>query len=123
MKVTEIAFTCYAVANLPKAREFYEGVLGLTPGNVWEKDGLGFIEYEIGQHTLAIGAGAPAFKPGILGATVALEVDDFDGFVKKLRAAKVAFSMEPHDSPVCRMTLVNDYDGNQVMIHQRKKKA
>lgn len=28
MKVTEIAFSCYPVTDVARAREFYEGVLG-----------------------------------------------------------------------------------------------
>ena len=31
LKVTEIAFTCYPVTDMARAREFYEGVLGLKP--------------------------------------------------------------------------------------------
>ncbi|OYT22739.1 MAG: glyoxalase, partial [Nitrospira sp. UW-LDO-02] len=29
MNVTDIAFTCYPVTDLQRARRFYEGVLGL----------------------------------------------------------------------------------------------
>ena len=32
LKVTEIAFSCYAVTDIKIARDFYEGVLGLKPG-------------------------------------------------------------------------------------------
>lgn len=32
MKVIEIAFTCYPVTDLKRAREFYEGVLGWIKG-------------------------------------------------------------------------------------------
>jgi hypothetical protein len=35
MKVTEIAFTGYPVTNLKRARQFYEGVLGLKPSHVF----------------------------------------------------------------------------------------
>ena len=37
MKITEIAFSCYAVTDFARARAFYEGVLGLTPGMCEEK--------------------------------------------------------------------------------------
>ncbi len=122
MKITEIAYSCYAVTDVKKARAFYEGVLGLKTGSVWEGDKMAFIEYEIGPHTLTIGMGAPNFKPGPTGATVALEVDDFDGFVKKLKDSKVPVVMDAQDTGACHMMLVKDPDGNQIMIHQRKKK-
>ena len=34
MKVIELAFCCYAVTDMERAREFYEGVLKLTPATV-----------------------------------------------------------------------------------------
>ena len=53
--------------DFARARAFYEGVLGLKATSVWEgKDesfGNAFIEYDIGPDTLAIGKGAPSFKP------------------------------------------------------------
>ena len=84
MKITDIAFTSYAVTNVPRARKFYEEVLGLTATSVYEADGMAFIEYSIGTGTLSIGAGAPAFVPGPQGGVIAFEVDDFDALVKKL---------------------------------------
>ena len=34
LKVTEIAFCCYAVTDFARARKFYEGALGLKPAKV-----------------------------------------------------------------------------------------
>ncbi|TAK57725.1 VOC family protein [Patescibacteria group bacterium] len=122
MKITEIAFVCYPVDDVKRARSFYEGVLGLTPGKVSEGEGYAFIEYYMGEHTLAIGKGAPNFKTGKTGATVALEVDNFDEAIKKLKDNKVEFIMDCLDSPSCKMVLVADPEGNQIMIHKRKVK-
>ena len=36
LKVIELAFCCYAVTDVKRAREFYEGVLGLKPTIVLE---------------------------------------------------------------------------------------
>ena len=121
MKIKEIAFVCYPVDDVVRARAFYEGVLGLTPGSVSEGEGYAFIEYYMGDHTLAIGHGAPNFKTGKAGATVALEVDDFDQAIKELKDAKAEFIMDCLDSPACKMALVADPEGNQIMIHRRKK--
>jgi len=120
MKIKEIAFVCYPVNDIKRARGFYEGVLGLKQGNVWEGEGMAFVEYELGSHTLAIGYGAPEWKSGRTGATVSLEVDDFDEAVKKLKDNKVQFIMEPYETSVCHMALFGDTEGNQIMIHKRK---
>jgi predicted enzyme related to lactoylglutathione lyase len=121
MKIREIAFVAYAVEDVKRARAFYEGVLGLKAGSVSEGEGYAFIEYYIGDHTLAIGMGAPNFKPGKTGATVAFEVEDFDKAVETLKTHNVPFLMECYDGKSCQMTLVPDPDGNQIMIHRRKK--
>jgi predicted enzyme related to lactoylglutathione lyase len=122
MTFKEFSFVAYATTDVPRSRAFYEGVLGLKPLNVWEGDTSAFIEYEIGPDTLAIGKGAENFKPGKTGATVALEVDDLDAAAKELKAKNVKFLMEPYESPVCTMLLIEDPDGNQIMIHKRNTK-
>jgi predicted enzyme related to lactoylglutathione lyase len=120
MKPLEIAFACYAITDVKRARAFYEEVLQLKPGSVFEKGNIAFIEYELGAHTLAIGAGAPQFKPGPGGATVALEVENFEEAIQHLKARNVPFMMESYETPVCHMAIVQDPDGNLLMIHKRK---
>jgi predicted enzyme related to lactoylglutathione lyase len=122
MTFKEFSFVAYATTDTKKSREFYEGVLGLKPLNVWEGDDSSFIEYSIGPDTLAIGRGAPSFKPGRNGGTVALEVENMDATLKELKEKKVKFLMEAYDGPACRMILIEDPDGNQIMIHHRKEK-
>ena len=121
MKFKEFSFVSYPIKNVKKARAFYEGVLGLKATSVFEGDGYAFIEYSIGPDTLAIGMGAPKFKPGKTGATVALELaGDFNGAIKELKKKKVRFLMDKYDGKVCTMLLIEDPDGNQIMIHKRK---
>jgi predicted enzyme related to lactoylglutathione lyase len=123
MKFTSFSFVSYPINDVLKARAFYEGVLGLKATSEWVSEGSAFIEYEIGPDTLAIGKGAPHFSPGKTGATVALELSgDFDAGVKELKDKKVKFLMETYDGPVCTMVLIEDPDGNQLMIHRRKAK-
>jgi predicted enzyme related to lactoylglutathione lyase len=123
MKFKEFSFVAYAVTDVARARAFYEGVLGLKTINVWESPGSAFIEYAVGSDTLAIGKGAPNFNPGKTGATAALELDgDFDAAVAELKEKKVKFLMEKYDGPACTMVLLEDPDGNQIMIHRRKEK-
>ncbi len=118
MKVTEIAFTCYPVTDVARSRAFYEGILGLTPAMVSESEGGTWVEYEIGAGAFAIGK-MEGWPPSPAGASVAFEMDDFDGAIAELKAAGVPFKMEPFPTPVCQMAFVTDPDGSSVCIHKR----
>ena len=121
LKVTEIAFSCYPVTDMARARAFYEGVLGLKATMAHgEAGGMQWTEYDIANGTLSLGAGQPGWKPSTNGCSVGLEVDDFDAAIAHLRASGVKFHMEPFPTPVCRMAFVLDPDGNAVCIHKRK---
>ncbi len=122
LKIIEIAFSCYPVTDMARARKFYEGVLGLKPTMVFgEPGGMQWTEYDIGPGTLSLGCGAPDWKPLADGCSVALEVEDFDAAIAHLRANKVKFRMEPFPTPVCRMAMISDPDGNTICIHKRNK--
>ncbi len=120
MKVVEIAFTCYPVTDLRRARTFYEDVLGLAESRFFGAGDVGFVEYDIGPGTLAITNMAPEWKPSAGGGSVGLEVDDFDEAMARCKARGCVFGLEPMDTPVCRMAVVLDPDGNSVTIHRRK---
>jgi len=121
MKITEIAYSSYAVSDVARARAFYEGVLGLKSTSVFEQDGMAFIEYQIGPHYFVIGKGVDTLKPGSTGGVIAFEVEDFEVAVADLRRAGATFVMEPQDTGACHMLLVDDPDGNRFMIHRRKQ--
>ena len=121
MKFKGFSFASYPVTNIARARAFYEGTLGLKATSEWVGESNAFIEYDMGPDTLAIGMGAPNFSPGKTGGTVALEVDDFDAALVELKAKGVKLLMEPADFPSCNMVIIEDPDGNQIMIHKRKE--
>ncbi len=123
MKITEIAFTGYSVTDMKRAQRFYEGLLGLTKSRGFsEKDGdEQWIEYDIGPHCLALVSSAPdQWPPHPAGTAAAFEVDDLDAYVTKLREHNVKFVWELQETPICRMVVVADPDGNWVVLHQRK---
>ena len=121
MKINEIAFTCYPVTDMARARAFYEGVLGLTPTRVHDfSEGFAWTEYEIGSGAFALGI-YDGWTPSNEGGNIAFEVEDFDATVSHLRTAGVAFRMEPIETPVCHMAMVVDPDGTSLCIHKRKQ--
>ena len=120
LQVTEIAFTCYPVTDMARARKFYEDVLGLKPTMlVGEPGGMQWTEYDIASGTLSLGAGATDWKPTPTGCSVGLEMEDFDGAIAHLKANGVKFKMEPFPTPVCQMAFIYDTEGNLICIHKR----
>jgi predicted enzyme related to lactoylglutathione lyase len=122
MKVIEIAFSCYPVTDLKRAKQFYENTLGLKQTTIWGDDNQAWIEYDIGPSTLAITNFPSEWKPSPDGGGVALEVENFDSAIAELKKFGAKFRVEPTESPVCHMAVVFDPDGNSVCIHKRKPK-
>jgi predicted enzyme related to lactoylglutathione lyase len=119
LRVIEFAFVGYSITDVARSREFYEKVLNLTPASVFDHDGKYWIEYEVGPHVLAISNMSEEWKPSPNGGGVALEVEDFDAAIAALKEKNVTFYAEPFASPVCRMALIADPDGNSICIHKR----
>jgi predicted enzyme related to lactoylglutathione lyase len=120
MKITEIAFTGYPITDAKRSRAFYEGVLGLEASRTFGEGELLWIEYDLGAATFALSnMSAEEWRPSNDGPVIAFEVDDFDGAIERLKANEVDFVLEPFASPVCRMTIIRDPDGNALAIHKR----
>ncbi len=117
MKIKEFAFIGYPVTDIPRARAFYEGIMGLTC--TIAREASSNFEYAIGPHTLLIGS-SPEWKPSSNGPCLALEVEDFDEAIAHLKRHHVTFLVEPFESPICRGAFILDPDGNRIGIHQRK---
>ena len=79
-----------------------------------------WVEYSLGNNTLAIASVGPDWLPSDQGTGAALEVDNFDDAIKWLKDRKATFSTEPFESPCCRMAIIQDPDGNQIVIHKLK---
>ena len=118
MKVKKIGFVGIAVTDLKRARAFYEGVLGLEVAETMMQGN--WIEYDIGGDTLAIANVGDQWKPSDQGTGAALEVEDFDAAINKLKVAVIRFAAEPFETPCCQMAVVQDPDGNKLIIHKLK---
>ena len=119
MKVIEIAFTCYPVTDLIRARRFYEETLGLKESRRFEEENMTWIEYDIGPGTLCI-TNEQEWKLSPHGGAVALEVEDFDTAINHLKENGVMFVYEPMETPICTTAIISDPDGNSIGIHKRK---
>ena len=119
--IKEVAFIGYPVTDIPRARAFYEGVLGLKASLAHEVDpaaGTWWMGYDIAGVALAVSNAWP--PSGQSGPGAALEVDRIDDVLQKLQSQGVTVTYGPMDSPVCRFFGIKDPDGNDLTIHQRK---
>ena len=118
MKIKALAFIGVPVTDISRARTFYEEVLGLTVSE--QMMGGQWIEYVVGDDTLAIASVGEHWRPSDQGTGAALEVEDFEQAIKRLKDRNVRFVAEPFETPCCRMAVVQDPDGNKLMIHKLK---
>ena len=118
MKIKEIGFVAIPVTDMPRARKFYEGVLGLQvrTGN----DGRKMDRIHGRDNTLAIANVGEQWKPSDQGTGAALEVENFDEAIEQLRNQSVPFAASPLKRPCCHMAVVQDPDGNKLIIHKLK---
>ena len=117
----KVAFTMYPVKDWKRARAFYEDTLGLTAGS---KSGNGtWTEYDLpGGGCLALFATEDMKPSAEAGGSVALEVEDLDALIAELKGKGVQFKAELIHSPVCRMSVCLDSEGNSIILHELKKK-
>ena len=118
MKIKAIGFVAVPVTNIGRARSFYEEVLGLRTSD--EMMGGKWIEYAVGEDTLAIANLSNTWTPSDQGTGAAFEVEDFNGAIGRLKDRHVRFAAEPFETPCCHMAVVQDPDGNKLIIHKLK---
>jgi len=118
MKIKAIGFVGIPVTDLKRARAFCEDVLGLRTSD--EMVGGMWIEYAVGDDTLAIANVSDTWRPCDQGTGAALEVEDFDQAIDRLKDRHVRFAAEPFETPCCHMAVIQDPDGNKLMIHKLK---
>jgi predicted enzyme related to lactoylglutathione lyase len=120
IQIKELAFVFHPVTDVPRARKFYEGLLGLKTGMQIEfAPGQWWIEYDLAGQALAISNAMPG---GTAASSLTLEVTDLDAALKTAKEAGAAIAFDVMEFPPCRMFAIKDPDGNQIGLHQRKAK-
>ena len=111
-----IPFFVYPVRDMSRAKAFYGGVLGLTPGESWEDK---WVEYDVGTASLALSVLMDGAQPGAKAGAAALETAQFDEAVAHLKAHGVTFLFGPVDTGVCKFARFEDSEGNHLVLHQK----
>ena len=121
-RVTGVDFVSVPTQDLDRAADFYENVVGLTPGPRWQRPGSPAMgaEFETGTVTVALIVTEMLgieFSPH--NVPIALHVDDVEVSRAELESRGVAFLGETIDSGVCHQALFKDPDGNVLDLHHR----
>jgi catechol 2,3-dioxygenase-like lactoylglutathione lyase family enzyme len=120
IRIKEIAFIYHPVTDVPRARAFYEALLGLKAlVNMEFAPGVWWIEYDVAGTALAVSNAMPA-AGGVGGDGLALEVEDLDAALAAVRAAGIPLTVEAQEFSVCRMFAINSPDGHSITFHRRK---
>ena len=115
----KVAFTMYPVTDMARSRAFYEETLGLGPSRNGPTSP--WVEFDLpGGGCLAITTVTDHAPSAKAGGTIAFEVEDLPALVADLRAKGVAIPADDIDSPVCRMAICLDPDGNGIILHKLK---
>ncbi len=116
--IKHIAFTMYPVTDIARARRFYEETLGLRMARR-EAHEFEWVEYDLDGGTFALtnvkGGGTPSPDAG---GSIAFEVQNVDEVIEQLRAKGVRVKLEPLSTPVCRLAVILDSEGNALTLHQ-----
>ncbi len=118
----KVAFTMYPVKDIARAERFYRETLGLgaSSGSVEH----GWVEFDLPNGgCLALTTHSGSEPSAGAGGTIAFEVTDLDRLLKELKAKNVTLPATNIESPVCRMAMCLDSEGNRIVLHQLKRKA
>lgn len=119
----KVAFTMYPVEQMDRAMNFYKNHLGLSPSKI-SANGA-WVEYDLPEGgCFAITTLAEGVKPSTnSGGSIAFEVDNLDTLAEQLKANGVKFKLDIFSSPVCRMAVIADSEGNAITLHQLKNNS
>jgi predicted enzyme related to lactoylglutathione lyase len=118
LKITGMDLSGYMVKDAARAIAFYRDALGLEPVKVYP-DNRG-AEYELADGTtFGLWGGGGAVMPFQPSNGILFAVEDLDAAVASIKARGIPVLME-HETPVCRMAMINDTEGNLVTLHKRK---
>lgn len=120
----KVAFTMYPITDVARARDFYEKKLGLMLGSHGHQGDRWWIEYDLpGGGCLALTNFTSEQPSADSGGTIAFEVEDLDALVARLKSEDVVFKSDIIHSPVCRMAVCLDSEGNSILLHQLSPKV
>ena len=110
--ITKIAFVSHPTRDMAASRKFFGDVLGLKQAASYEDK---WCEFDTPDgKSIAL----DTFSPPDRGPYLALETDDIEKELARLRKRGVRVVMDLMDNKVCKMAIIQDPSGHSLMIHQ-----
>ena len=110
--ITKIAFVSHPTRDMAASRKFFGEVLGLKETSRYEDK---WCEFDTPDgKSIAL----DTFTPPDKGPYLALETDDIDKELARLRKRGVNVVMDVMDNKVCKMAFIADPSGHSLMLHQ-----
>ena len=110
--IKQVAFIGHRVQDMARAKKFYGELLGLQKTAEYENKWCEFDTPE--GKSIALDTFSPEGTPPYL----ALETDDIEAELDRLKQAGVEVVMGVQDNKVCKMAIIKDSEGNGLMLHQ-----
>jgi predicted enzyme related to lactoylglutathione lyase len=110
--IKKVAFIGHPVRDMARAKEFYGEVLGLEKTAEYEDKWCEFDTPE--GKSIALDTFSPEGSPPYL----ALETDDIDAEIARMKDRGVKVVMDIQDNKVCKMAMIEDGEGTKLMLHQ-----
>jgi len=110
--IRKIAFIGHRVKDMSRAKRFYGELLGLKKTAEYEDK---WCEFDTPEGK---SIGLDTFSPEGTPPYMALETDDIEAEVARLKQAGVEVLMDVQDNKVCKMAIIKDSEGNGLMLHQ-----
>ena len=110
--IKKVAFIGHRVQDMARAKRFYGELLGLEKAAEYEDKWCEFDTPE--GKSIAL----DTFSPEGTVPYLALETDDIEAEVARLKQAGVEILMDVRDNKVCKMAIIKDSEGNGLMLHQ-----
>jgi len=110
--IKKIAFIGHRVKDMTRAKRFYGEVLGLKQTAAYENK---WCEFDTPEGK---SIGLDTFSPEGTPPYLALETDDIEAELARLKQAGTEVLMDVRDNKVCKMAIIKDTEGNSLMLHQ-----
>ena len=110
--IKKVAFIGHHVTDIARAKKFYGELLGLEKTAEYEGKWCEFDTPE--GKTIALDTFSPEGTPPYM----ALETDDIEAELARLKQAGVEVLLDVRDNKVCKMAIIKDSEGNGLMLHQ-----
>ena len=111
--IKKVAFVSFRSKDMEADKRFWGELIGLKLTHEYAEGK--WIEFDTPEgKTIAI----EQFSPEGTKPTLALETDDIEAEVARLKEAGVPFHGDIMDNKVCKMAFASDPSGNTIMLHQ-----